>query len=173
MIFDTTGDFDMFITGSFIYWYAKEGGLDFAYMTPTTPNNHNGYFVYPNFKYEPGFKVGIGTNLDHDNWDAYTQFTRLLFSNSKTVTPDANGTLIPTWSESRAISDINRWAKTKWKLNFNTIDLEFARAFYCGSKLTYRPHFGLKGGWINQRFNNTYAITYQATDYDLESKSKS
>ncbi|HSX04074.1 MAG TPA: Lpg1974 family pore-forming outer membrane protein [Rhabdochlamydiaceae bacterium] len=41
----------------------------------------------------------------------------------------------------------------KWHLQFNVVDLELGRNFYISRRLMLRPHFGLKGGWQEQKFS--------------------
>lgn len=157
---------DPFITADFIYWKAQEDGLDYAFngTTSLVSNAGKGRSRHPNFRYEPGFKVGAGLKFRHDGWDIFTQYTRLNVNRHHghhSVSSSADGTseaqsnitmpyggdLVTFWTDS---------AKTRWSFNFNVIDLELGRNFWVSKWLTMRPFVGLKFDWTTQRFRTEY-----------------
>jgi Legionella pneumophila major outer membrane protein precursor len=80
---------NLFITGDFLYWKAEEDDLDYVAKLETQPpppsttfplSSYQGKLYSPDFKWEPGFRVGIGAMLPYDGWDLYTQWTRLYSS---------------------------------------------------------------------------------------------
>jgi len=125
---------DVFLTADFIYWKATQDGLSVTDLIGSS-------IITPNFKWEPGFKVGLGLNLSHDGWDVYAQYTWLHSSSHKNATSG------------------------DWHLHFNVIDLELGRNFYVSQFLTIRPHFGLKGTWQEQGITgaSTAYTTFLAT----------
>jgi len=146
---------DMFLYANFLYWQAKEKGLDYAIFWSKDQPHTPSFFEYNNFKYKPGFKVGIGFFLPHyDNWDIDFNYTWLCLSeNSSTVVKEGYYLMPPS------LTDLSlRSAKTLWKLKYNIFNLEFGRSFYLGTKLTFRPNFGLIGGWIDQSLFSSYTL---------------
>ena len=166
---DVKNDFDMNINASFIFWQAKEKGLDFLYAHPTSAAENKNKWISNDFDFKPGFKVGLGVNFDYDNWDLNTEYTWLYLTDTKTKNSQNGYTLYPTWSINGADQAITE-GKTSWKLRFNVIDLELARSFYAGTNLTLRPHFGLRGGWIYQK--NLCSYSYSTTTFLSKGKQK-
>ncbi len=143
---DVESSWDFYANGSFIYWFAKEQGLELGTFFPTTTPLNLKPINFP-FTYKPGFKVGMGTHFNHDDWNVYAQYTRLMFRKGHYVTaPITSYTIHPFWNMV-PLSDLS----ARWKLNFNMFDLECARPYFVGKKISFTPHTGLRGGWINQR----------------------
>jgi hypothetical protein len=158
---------DPFITADFIWWKTQEDGLDYAFTGTSTTDidADKGRIKHPRFRYEPGFKVGMGLKFRHDGWDVFAQYTRLDFTRkhhkgSATSSSDGasnvqsniampyNGDLITFWADS---------AQGSWSLNFNVLDLELGRNFWVSKWLTMRPFVGMKFDWTTQKFNATYS----------------
>ncbi len=93
---DVRGSWDVYVTGSFLYWQAREDNLDLGIVSngypltdggPFVPNSvvltapeiaastTTGYVANSDFNWGPGFKVALGVNLDYDTWDAYAEYT--------------------------------------------------------------------------------------------------
>jgi hypothetical protein len=157
---------NVFITGSFIYWQAMEEGLDTGLMSYNTAVLSNDsfydYAIQMNFKYKPGFKVALGTKLgEHDNWLLSAEYTWLHLSDVKEVVyadiPD-NYVIYPSWGnmpfhvDSFSIVDIT----AKWKLRYDMIDLEMTRPYYVGTHLVLKPFGALRGGLIKQYYDIKY-----------------
>ncbi len=155
---DVESSWDFYVNGGFIYWFAKEQGLDFGVMqTPRLSITGSTYDMldFP-FEYKPGFKAGVGTHFDYDDWNVYAQYTRLMFRKSHyVVDPVTTSDLFSTWDSSPYLTNPYFDLKTCWKLSFNIVDLECSRPYFVGKKLSFTPHAGLRGGWINQRYNLT------------------
>lgn len=97
--YDVRGSWDVFASGSFLYWQGREDNLELGVISsgspvgvPATPvqgpyvpfNPTAGTFTTtsvsarvanPNFSYGPGFKVALGVNLEYDNWDFVAEYT--------------------------------------------------------------------------------------------------
>jgi len=151
---DVHSDLDIFLTANFIYWQAKTKGLEFVRVLSSFEDR-----LIPNdFKFHPGFQVGFGLNLPYDNWDIFFNYTWLYFTDTKSVgSSNAGNVYLPNWGEDD-FGPINR-AKEKWKLRYNIFDMEIAKNFYLGTKLTMRPYFGLRGGWFSQFLSIKYLIS--------------
>jgi hypothetical protein len=156
---------NVFITGSFIYWQAMEGGLDLGdiKMDPDHVTSLDQYtdVIKMNFKYKPGFKVALGTKLgEHDNWLLSAEYTWLHLSDVKEVTSSdlASGYNIDEgWG--RYASDEWTYTWAKWKLRYDMIDLEMARPYYVGTNLVLKPFGALRGGLIKQYYDIIYSLT--------------
>ncbi len=166
---DVTGSWDVFTTASYIYWEASEKGLELGYTAPTAAdinNNHvTGQVADMNFKYGSGFKVGLGMNFEHDNWNIYTDYTRYhktFYTNiKKSQDWDETGSFFSSWwygIASDGTHSIN--ANSSWKLKYDMIDFELGRPFYNGRMLTVKPHFGARGGWIRQGYKGDLYYVY-------------
>ncbi len=169
---------DMFVTAEFIYWTAHEDHLGYVLSTgtnsgssnqptATTPDIPGGKVFHPDFKFKPGFKVGLGFLTDHDGWDVYVNYTWLHYNNIKGNASsgdgdnDADDTSVALFDEIVGINGLGGkggvsnpdTASAKWKLNFNVIDLELGRNFYVSRNLYLRPYVGFKGTWQKQHFD--------------------
>ena len=156
---DVRCPWDVFVTGSFIYWHTSEEGLDIAISSTTAPNLPitDGQVERFDFNYEPGFKVGLGVNIGCDGWDGYVEYTWLHFTERTNVSrPSATGVLNPMWLHpANNITDAIS-ASAKWKFRLDTVNFELARSYYVGTHLTFRTHFGLRLALIDQDFNVGY-----------------
>lgn len=175
---DPQGSWDFYVTASYIYWLAKEKGLDYAITTPTEGNidTVQGELVNLGTDYKSAFKVGLGWNSEHDDWDIYGEYTwfHKNFNSSKSV--PTNTTMEPIfYSAARGGSYQASVTSLHWEPRLDFLKLEFARAEYVGTHLTFRPHMGLRGGWIKQAVDQVSNITspYEVNDLSSHSKSKS
>ncbi len=169
---------DAFITGDFIYWTMRMDGLAYAITGSSdgTVNASKGATQYPDWKWKPGFKVGLGLNLPHDGWDVYAEYT-WLHSRAwdSTSTNDNNKGVIPTWNIahldqlSLGIDTINS-TRSSWRAHFNTIDLSLGRNYFISKFLTLRPFIGFKGSWINQIYRVRYTISETQLDSTFRMK---
>ncbi len=126
------GDTGAYITGEFLYWYARETNLSIGntwkIINQPTPNLLNGQAAlvveqnaYPkkNFhlptRWDPGFRAGIGINTSHDGWDVYANYTYFHNHTHKSVERPFRAA---TTAESAALiqsgqpSLTNNWANT-------------------------------------------------------------
>jgi len=142
---------DVFITGSFIYWQAIEGGLELGMYNDDPTERWDDYnsVVNMNFSYKPGFKVALGTQLDHDNWILSAEYTWLHFADSKAIVVD-DVNFMPGWAFHLSTLDT---AAAEWKLRYDIIDLEMSRPYYVGTHLTLKPFGALRGGLIKQKYD--------------------
>ena len=75
--FDVKGTWDLFTTLSFLYWQPREDGLSLALSSYAEPQENPGKLFNMHFDYKPGFKIGVGSNFTHDNWNLFFEYTRL------------------------------------------------------------------------------------------------
>ncbi|MCX6989339.1 MAG: Lpg1974 family pore-forming outer membrane protein [Chlamydiae bacterium] len=166
---------DFFVSADFIYWYAQQDGLSYAFSgelgSPANPSPSHSYQEQVNRKWEPGFKLGAGMEFEHDGWDLFAEWTWLnpITDNESSVENDSDdlysytlpvsGGGLPGLVTAESLDK----AEGSWSLHYNVIDLELGRNFFLSRNLTLRPHIGLKTAWINQKFHKEYS----ATDLDF------
>jgi len=159
------GGTGVFVSASYLYWTAGEGGLDLAvesqYVTQTlgllpVPNST---VIFQDTKYSSGFKVGLGYVFPYDGWILRADYTWFHQSNHLSETAD--------WGANAAFQLTNWFYQTvgrqqtpgctqlssKWKLKVDWVDLVLQRPFYAGRQFTLNPFLGLKGMWIRQSMN--------------------
>ena len=162
---DVCGGFDDFITASFIYWEALGDQLDLGVVRFATLDPQKIEIIKLNTEYKPGFKVGLGTNLDHDNWDLYAQYTRFHTSASSTFNPSGaptntfQTTYFMAGYNAFLFGSINGEIKGVWSTDLDKIDLELARSYYLGTNLIFRPFIGGSFHWLDEKYD--FTLTYQ------------
>lgn len=154
---------DAFVTGEFLYWTAREDHLSYAQTTGTVtsgsaPTTTKGKAFHPEWKFRPGFRVGVGMLFDHDGWDIYANYTWQRFNDIKShASPEGTTILVDdVWfinGGAGTSSNFFSSASSKWHLEFNVVDLELGRNFFVSRHLQLRPHFGLKGTWQEQKMD--------------------
>lgn len=168
---DVRGSWDLYMTGSFVYWQLSQDNMEVALNDQLTDANYTannqikGDLVQMDFDYKPGFKVGLGMNLDQDDWDAFAEYTRLHTSNSTStngaaIVPGLTGPIFPTWGHPYVIqTNVYNTASEKWDCNLDTINLDLGRAYYVGTQLTFRPFFGARSVFLTQSVHANYVNT--------------
>jgi len=167
------GDLAFSIEG--LVWRACEDGLAFGTQTTTaqeclncTPSKitHevNSRLKEPHFKWDWGFRLGLGYALPCDCWGLQLYWTHYNTHTSSThdesfITPSATVVgqfFTPAWGQvefngsSAAAIDSTT---AHWKLKLDLLDVELGRPFCISQCLTLRPHIGVRAVWINQRYN--------------------
>jgi hypothetical protein len=163
---------NFFISGSFLYWQAREHGIDEGIFIETTNVINMITAKSPDFKYHPAFKVAIGGVSDYDKWNFRAQYTRYSakdigsFSapNDQLIGLNANSiqqyfsTLYGDNPFFTTVTSIANQIKLDWKLDLNIADVDMGRTYFVGQKLIFNPFIGIKGGKIDQKgiFTTTY-----------------
>lgn len=170
---ETRCPWGVWFDASFLLWQPIEEGLEpVATETLPTPSD----VVAPTFvgfnmvdlhyKYKPGFRVGLGFNLDYDNWDFGAEYT--WFHSSHKRSGDG-ARYVPQFISVAGVVALGTAAdaasgptagiasfSAKWRLNLDIIDLFMGRTYYVGRKLVFNPYFGARGAFIRQTYDNTY-----------------
>lgn len=110
------------------------------------------------YKYESGFKLGLGYNLSYDYWDIFANWTRLHtqpHSSWSSTSQTLNASLLAPFEGSGILGSNS--VNSRWNLHFDTVDLELGRRLFLGRNLAIRPYAGLKGAWVTSRLNTSYA----------------
>ncbi|MCB1107876.1 MAG: autotransporter domain-containing protein [Chlamydiia bacterium] len=167
---------DAFITGDFIYWTARMDGL--AYVITGQGDQINsvgkGSAKYPDWRWSPGFKGGIGLNLPHDDWDVYAEYTWYQSSAINATNIRGNG-MLPPWNISSILSLLENnssitQARGKWDIHFYAIDLSLGRNYFISRFLALRPFASLKWGWVNQDYRVRYLLETTNVDSTVSMK---
>ncbi|MDQ5956751.1 MAG: Lpg1974 family pore-forming outer membrane protein [Candidatus Rhabdochlamydia sp.] len=109
------------------------------------------------YKYESGFKLGLGYNLFYDYWDIFANWTRLHTQpHSSWNSPNQllTTSLLDPFQGSSIIRSSS--VSSRGNLHFDTVDLELGRRLFLGRNLAIRPYAGLKGAWVTSRLNTSY-----------------
>ena len=163
-------DFTTYFDVSFIYWFAGEEGLTVA--ETGVLNGGTVYFPqiistqFQDFNYRPGFKIGLGTTVDHE-WTIGAEYTWYR-ARHHTDSSIFSGT-IPTAGTAAALSGAQVWVvddwflqgaigqslsgtqvSSCWRLSMDLIDLFASRPFYQARRLILSPFAGLEGAFIRQ-----------------------
>jgi hypothetical protein len=114
------------------------------------------------FDYKPGFKVGMGGYFDHDNWDMHAEYT--WFHNSQSTSEEAPsditlGQILPMWGFPDSMLTEYSSVSSDWDLKMDIAELDLGRSYYVGTKLTFRPNFGVRAAWIRQTADLEYAAS--------------
>lgn len=163
---DVCGNWDMFITGSFIYLQPYQAGMDEAVFSDVSNSPTRSEIIKMNFDYKPGFKVGIGYNFKHDNWSCFIEYMRYKNTNTTNVSiPSWVGGINFGWFSPTNFAGFLYPFKTRFKINLNLLNLELSRWEYRGKNLIFNPYFGLKGGFFDEslKANFTQGITGKNT----------
>lgn len=140
------------VFGNALYWVASETA-DWAATITQSPQIEEVDYKTISFNWSPGFRVGLGYNLESDSWDTqacYTYFT--------TSSHDyARGTIHSAFF-GQTISAVGYFqtASIGWKINYHMFDLDLGRSFLVSKDLSLRPSIGLKGGWIYQKIRSKW-----------------
>lgn len=165
---------NFWINGSFIHWKAVQENMSPAAFQGPTSN----VFVAPtevsyinmDARYKSGYKIGIGTSFDNDDWELelnYTKFHQKYHKNGSivpNVASDTTGGFSPLWFDVAtnflAIgSDEPYFAdefQANWHLKLDFLDLDLGRSHFIGKKLTVHPFMGLRGALIDQQEKAIY-----------------
>ncbi len=158
------GAYDIYLSGTFLYWQASEEALELAFTVAANPNGSDNFDILNDitdelvgfdFKYKPAFRLDLGYNFNYDDWTLNLRYTRFNFAETSTVNKPSNKTIRPKWLEIGGVFTIANTIslKSNWKLDFNIFDLDLSRTFYEGKQLSCKTIFGLQGGWINQKYS--------------------
>jgi hypothetical protein len=170
---DVRGSWDVYASGSFTYWQSIQDNMELGSVSTSGSPNTTNSVVNMAFNYTPGFKVGLGMNLDHDSWDTFLQYAwfRGQHGNATHLDPtNSNVVLIPNWGTPASTTYFD--GKEHWRLHMDLLDWELARAYYVGTKLSFRPFIAARAAWIRQNMDVVYANTSDFTGVSNFSKNK-
>jgi hypothetical protein len=148
--------YGFFITGDFLWWKLYEGGDEYA-IERRTPSKSaiNGKVETLNFKWEPGFKVGAGYDMEHDGWDIFFNFTYYTTRADTTKHTGEKDDLITILGLSDTLASE---AKARWHVHFYDLDATIGRNFFVSKSLALHPSVGITSAWISQKSHVDYTL---------------
>lgn len=167
---DVRGSWDLYVSASYIYWQPSEENLELGISNASSGNALpiNGNAVNLNFKYKSGFKVALGVFSDTDNWDALAEYTWVGGRHSAHSNGPLDGGLLPFWGHPANVADDIIFGKSRWRVHFDLLDLTLGRSCYVGTRMIFRPFFGARAAWIDQKYIVSYtplgAAPYQISE---------
>jgi hypothetical protein len=165
---------DISFDASFIYWQPIQENMEFAVINKTATaavadqfSALDGRVVNQEFDYKPGFKVGMGGYFDHDGWDLHGEYTWFHTHQSHSDSIGTGEQAFPLWGlplasevtfdpSASVVDNVYQTAHEKWHLLMDIADLDLGRWYYVGTKLTFRPNFGVRAAWIRQKVDVKY-----------------
>lgn len=160
----TVNGADVNISGSLIMWRGNMVGMN-ASISNVYPGGSSapqlGHVSRPKTKMKPGFKIGFGIILDHDDAELNGEFTRYTFSTDPTTIEmgEESNTLFSTYQIDPATSGNKTifYSSSTWKAKVNKIDITLGRGSFLSDYMTLMPYFGLSS-------------TFNKHDYDIDYK---
>jgi hypothetical protein len=164
------GHIDYFGFASFLYWQPSVDDLAYAYvnnnsiLNTVTPGIQGNYKEI-NYLFRPGFQVGLGMNLQTDDWDGNAQYTRVhgthsASTNGKTAPDGTRATVYATVGNGYLLDlqngGVYASAFAHYRNNLDFVDAEVGRKYYVGKSLIFRSAFGARAAWILQNLHVQY-----------------
>lgn len=171
-------DFSIHVDG--LALQAKEDGLALAIsdtsssVQPGAPIQNGRVIGFSGDKsgwdYNPGVRAGFGFFTDHDAWAVDFDWTWVNITNYKhgrASTP--GGGLIPLWllgndtpaqagtGSGNQLNLFGADVNASWNASYNVVDLGVGKPFYISRYVILNPHFGIRGGCIDQHLSVNYA----------------
>jgi len=164
------GGFDFWLQGEALFLKAAEDNLNYAvavqgdtdlFALGTTPHGHVKNVTYD---WSWGYRVGGGSNFQHDGWDLFIDWTafRANGSDHHWTNPPASGNLL-TWGDLAASVNVAVFAKGVTRLQVHFLDMELGREFFVSKWLTLRPFVGGRAAWVERKMK----VIYQALGIEI------
>lgn len=133
---------NFFVKADYLYWTAKQIGL----VVAASDSNLNN-LLYPSWNAQSGFKLGMGSYLNHNGWEIEAEYTWFLNKNNEmTSSTNENQYLVAGMESILPVYQIDR----KWENQFNRCDLTFGKTLIIGHNLSLKPFLGIVGAFENQ-----------------------
>ena len=158
---------DFYFSVSGLMMQAKQDGMEFAIedgnaigSPPLTTGTIHGFSSdNHDWDFNPGMRVAAGFYLDHDAWNLDFGWTWLNITDYKHGNATTGGgELIPLWGlgAGSTTAVLGPRSSAVWNVQYNTFDMRLAKPYYVSRYFICTPHFGLRGGWIDQHFSVDY-----------------
>jgi hypothetical protein len=148
-----------------LVWTAREAGADcWAEVLTSTSDSFSNDLLPVNFGWDPGFRVGLGYEMNHDSWDTQFSYT-WFYTHGKDAISGGPGSVHSTFvgafyvdnPTGQNLSGLSYESATiDWTIHFNMFDWELGRDFWISKALSFRPFLGIKGGWIDQSIHTKW-----------------
>lgn len=148
-----------------IVWTAKEAGADcWAEVLTETPSAKSNDILGVDFGWDPGFRVGIGYGMLHDEWDTKAYYT-WFHTKGKDSVSGSPGSVHSSFLGNFYVNNVTgaglsgpayQAASIDWTIHFDLFDWELGRSFWVSKSLSMRPFVCVKGGWIHQSIHSVW-----------------
>lgn len=148
-------DTGIYVVLDALCWYTTVGNSDWSYRRENGLSDGPEYTNFlMNFKSKLGFRLGIGSETNYDDWDfgVFLTWFRNLSTQSATLGTAKSYNPLHTCSVLTAIQGINNW-----KVLFNGATFILGRGHYLSRNLAVHPHIGLQVARIKQKIQETYS----------------
>lgn len=148
------------VSGEFLIWFASEQ-LSSAWFSQLTTLIEGGMisdtFSAPSlrFDWDVGFRVGLGYGMEYDEWDTQLHWSRFCTRAQDSV---SGGVILPEFFGAFLHGDGPNFGTIDWSLFYNMIDWDLGRSYWVSEYLSFRPFFGLQGGWIDQTIHSQWHV---------------
>lgn len=102
------------------------------------------------FKWDYGFRLGLGSHLLHDQWDTVFYWTRFCTDAHHSLSSIVQLVPAQEFFAGFLSGDNPNRMSASWRLSFNLADWELGRSCCISERLSLRPFLGIKVGSINQ-----------------------
>lgn len=151
------------VEADFLYWRAETASVALETVSGSSEEgNEIQRSVHLKPKWDPGFRFGVGWNSDYDRWDVFVDWTWYQNHSKKSFHTKGHFNGGDFGGDEGGAADFQEMTAS-WKLRHNMFDLELGRAFYLTKAFSVRPLWGVRGGWLNQKFHTDFAIPTDAT----------
>ena len=158
---------DLFATADALYWKATEDGLEYGlrnHISQTQYERFDGTAKTIESDWNAGMRLGLGYNIPYDQWDLNLTWTHFHNTTDSSLDAPPNGYLLGIYtSASVRPVDASLNYDAKWKLQYDTLDLELGRSFFTSKALSLRPFVSARGARIDQDMD----LLYSGVDPDL------
>lgn len=142
-----------------LYWYTSET-IDWAFTLAQNKNTIQTSYKTFVFDWAPGFSIGLGYKMEHDNWDTRASYS---WFQSK-ASGQANGLVTPGFLAARlSLLEPFSTGNASVNIHYNMFDWDIGREFLASDSLSLRPSIGLRGGWINQSIHSHWTTSESIT----------
>lgn len=139
------------------YWHPSET-LDWAFTLNHSANQVDTNYRSLVFNWSPGFSVGFGINMGHDEWDARARYTWFTAKGSDQTTGPVTSAFLGARVSLIELLKLFSTARARLNLSYNMFDVDLGRSFFVSDSFALRPAIGIKGGWITQKIHSQWTI---------------
>lgn len=171
---------NFFVEALVLYWHPKVAGTEFVggifsvkEIEPTnttiTTGSTKDCLQFVDFRWNWGFKVGLGYNLPCDGWDIFLNYTGFNSKGHKSVCIGKDNEYLINYKsfpihttftnfveEVKTTSMLSKKAKSKFCVDLDALELDLGRSFYISKSVVLYPKIGLKAFWIEFKQNTRY-----------------
>lgn len=137
-----------FVNWDILFWHPKVGGTSFAFINDRASMNLpiQGYTKFIPFKWNFGFRAGLGRYFEHDKWSGFLNFTYFKSTDSVQMSGSAISYITPLRG---VFSHYALKAKSTFDFSFYNLDADLYRHYFISHGISLKPSIGLKNTWVD------------------------